>query len=43
MVTGKLINQGDWKGMKVPSSLHFIAEEKYIIVLKDTLETLYSM
>ena len=40
VVTGKPVNQGDGKGMKVPCSLQCTAEEKYIKVLKDTLETL---
>ena len=40
VVTGKSVNQGDGKGMKVPCLLQFTAEEKYTKVLKDTLETL---
>ena len=33
-VTGKAINQGDGKGMKVPCKLIFSAEEKFINILK---------
>ena len=40
VVIGKPVNQGDGKGMKVPCSLQFTAEEKCIKVLKGTLETL---
>ena len=36
-VTGKPVNEGDGKGMKVPCSLQFTAEEKYIKVLNDTV------
>ena len=40
VVTGNPVNQGGGKRMKVPCSLQFTAEQKYINVLKDTLEAL---
>ena len=40
VVTRKPVNQGDGNWMKLPCSLQFTAEEKYIKVLKDTLEIL---
>ena len=40
VVAGNPVNQGGGKGMKVPCSLQFTVEQKYINVLKETLETL---
>ena len=36
-VTGKAINQGDGKGMKVPCKLYFSANENFIKILKEKL------
>ena len=40
VVCGKPVNQSDGKGMKVLCTLQFTAEEKFIKMLKDQLETL---
>ena len=37
-IVGKAINQGDGKGMKVPSKLHFAAEDSFINILKEQLQ-----
>ena len=39
VVYGKPDNQGDGKGLKVSCTLQFTAEEKFIKILKDQLET----
>ena len=36
-ITGKAINQGDGKGMKVPCKLYFSAEDSFIHILKQQL------
>ena len=36
-VTGKAINQGDGKGMKVPCKLYFSTNENFIKILKEKL------
>ena len=33
-ITGKAINQGDGKGMKVPCKLYFLADDTFIHILK---------
>ena len=37
VVLGKVVNENDGLGMKVPSRLIFTAEEKYINILKERL------
>lgn len=37
IVTGKAVNQGDGKGMKVPCKLFFSGEGSFINILKDQL------
>ena len=36
-ITGKAINQGNGKGMKVPRKLYFSAEDSFIHILKQQL------
>ena len=40
MVLGKATNDGDGLGMEVPCQLFFLAEEQFIIIVKEKLSKL---